>query len=376
MKKTILLLSVLILFSECKSYNDFMKIKKSYNINIADTLQDLRYLYGNINNSNVKLFFDTGATKTVLYNLKNIGGESVLNKNNSSKVTARGASHKVVITKYITNSIRFNTFSSVFQPIFIAENLIKNNCINVPTSDGIFGFDAFSSSEEPLLIDYQKGLISFTNQLEIKNEYLLIESSFDYNSISIYCYVNNQKEKFLFDTGADASILVKKTPEQAISVAEIQTLISTFSESAFLETASFQFFQKDKINIGGILIENPLISKVSNINRNIIGFNFIKNYSWIIDFKNEKLYAKKIKDFDFQSLKENLKKPQLKAISFDNKLLIGYKSTLVTKYKIGDQLTSINDQKVTPENICEMQDLLNKTGDWSVLKLETTSFKN
>ena len=258
----------------------------------------------------------------------------------------------------------------------IAENLVKNNCNNTVACDGIFGLDAFSSSEEPLLIDYQKGLISFINQLEIKNEYLLIESDFDYNSISIYCYINNQKEKFLFDSGADASILVKKTPEKAISVAKIQTLISTFSKSAFFETASMHFFQKDKINVGGITIEKPLITNISTINRNILGFNFIKNYNWIIDFKNEKLYTKKIKDFDFQSLKESLEKSQLKAVSFDDKLLIGYKNILVVKYNIGDEITSINNQKVTSENICAMQDLLNKTEDWSTLKLEIIPFKN
>ncbi len=376
MKKTIFLLSFLILFSACKSYNDFIKIRKYYYINKTDTLQDLRYLNGNINNNNVKLLFDTGATKTVLYNIKTIGGKSVLNKNNNSKIAAKGATYKADITKYITDSIRFKIFNSIFQPVLIAENLIQNNCNNAVTIDGIFGIDALSNSEQPLLIDYQKGLLSFANPLEIKNEYLLIESSFDYNSISIYCYVNNQKEKFLFDTGADASILVKKTPEHAITVAEIQTLISTFSKSAFMEPVSIQFFQKDKINIGGITIEKPLLTKISNINRNIIGFNFIKNYNWLIDFKNEKLYAKIIKDFDFQLIKENLKKNQLKSISFDNKLIIGYKSTLITKYKIGDQLTSINDQKVSPENICQMQDLLNNTEDWSTLKLEIIPVKN
>ena len=41
-----------------------------------------------------------------------------------------------------------------------------------------------------------------------------------------------------------------------------------------------------------------------------------------------------------------------------------------SKHQLGDQIISVNGQKVTTENQCELQDLLNKTDDWNSLQLE------
>lgn len=54
----------------------------------------------------------------------------------------------------------------------------------------------------------------------------------------------------------------------------------------------------------------------------------------------------------------------------NNKILITFCIENESKYKMGDQITSLNNQKITPENICEMQEFLNKTQDWSTLNLE------
>jgi len=41
-----------------------------------------------------------------------------------------------------------------------------------------------------------------------------------------------------------------------------------------------------------------------------------------------------------------------------------------SKFNVGDQITAINNTKVTPENISEIQNLLRKTEDWNTLNIE------
>ena len=54
----------------------------------------------------------------------------------------------------------------------------------------------------------------------------------------------------------------------------------------------------------------------------------------------------------------------------NNQLKIITKLKSETKYNINDQIIAVNYQKVTPQNICEMQSLLNETNDWNTLQIE------
>jgi hypothetical protein len=61
----------------------------------------------------------------------------------------------------------------------------------------------------------------------------------------------------------------------------------------------------------------------------------------------------------------------LKSGVVNDKLIIVFKNLAYSlKQNLGDQITSVNNIKVSSENICEMQNLLNETKDWSNLKLE------
>ena len=57
----------------------------------------------------------------------------------------------------------------------------------------------------------------------------------------------------------------------------------------------------------------------------------------------------------------------------DGKLEVIVKEKSQTKFNLGDEIVSVNGQKVTTENQCELQDLLNKTEDWSSLQIEVLS---
>ena len=51
----------------------------------------------------------------------------------------------------------------------------------------------------------------------------------------------------------------------------------------------------------------------------------------------------------------------------DENLFISAKQKLLEQYNIGDQIIEVSNEKISSDNICEMQELLNKTQDWSEL---------
>ncbi|MET0759202.1 MAG: hypothetical protein ABWZ56_02195, partial [Flavobacterium sp.] len=127
-----------------------------------------------------------------------------------------------------------------------------------------------------------------------------------------------------------------------------------------------------KINIEiGNNSENKIIAKSNRyIKRNLIGVGFMKNYNWVIDFKKGKVYYKKIK--------ENHLEITTNKVRINNDKIIYSQSNNIKQLSIGlgDEITSINNQKVTTANLCEMQELLNKTEDWTTLQLETIPAKS
>src|SRR5690606_14219392 len=104
-----------------------------------------------------------------------------------------------------------------------------------------------------------------------------------------------------------------------------------------------------------------------NLNVYNVGIGFIQSFDWIIDFKNKEIYYRK----NNTELSSHIPQISVGSLAMNGKLKIillggNYKD----KYHLGDIITHVNHQKVTPENICEMQKLLNETKDWSTLHIE------
>lgn len=367
MEKKILFLLIAVAVIGCKSYSDFTKIEKKYTINSSDKFFDGRIINGAINGKNVSLLFDTGATKSVLFSYDLLGRES-FNENSRGNVFVKGPSGKQLLQKIITDSLCFNSFRSLYQPILVIDAPNKNSCDVASNHDGLLGLDAFSDSNDCLFIDNQKSELKLITG--VKDDYQEVESVFSGKLIYLKCEINNRKELFLFDTGADFSVLIAKESDLSKSVESVETLVSTINENKIPQKSKTIFYKLNKISIGGIKFEDCIVANVSTIHRNIIGFNFIKNYNWIIDFKNEKLYAKKLVVSKTEGAIEGLQKISPKAVAIDNKLTIVMKKLSDKNVEVGSQIISVNNEKITPENICRMQKLLNETNDWETLKIE------
>jgi hypothetical protein len=72
-----------------------------------------------------------------------------------------------------------------------------------------------------------------------------------------------------------------------------------------------------------------------------------------------------------------IKKGEKQEFTLDNKLLVGFVTNFYKgNLKLNNQIISVNNQKVTTENICEMQTLLNTTQNWDTLQLEVLPAKS
>jgi PDZ domain-containing secreted protein len=101
-----------------------------------------------------------------------------------------------------------------------------------------------------------------------------------------------------------------------------------------------------------------------------IGIDFIKAFDWLIDYNNNKIYVKRNQNsIESVFTRKVMYYAKVKA----EKLEIVVKEKSQTKFNLGDEIVSVNRQKVTAENQCELQDLLNRTEDWNSLQLEVIS---
>jgi hypothetical protein len=99
-----------------------------------------------------------------------------------------------------------------------------------------------------------------------------------------------------------------------------------------------------------------------------MGMKFIGKFNWLIDFKNKKIYIQKNKNL-FES-DANTDVNTYQVIILDEKLIIGFKNSKSIKYNLNDEIISVNNEKITLSNRCEMQKLLNTTLNWDEIEIE------
>jgi len=374
MKKYLFLLLVFVVIS-CKSYRQFLD-RQPYNvINEKDSLVDGRYIYGFINDNKAKFFFDTGATRSVIQNLDLIGGEDILNTDTSKKlVTINGADGKPFSLYQIkTKNFYTNTYKSNERYLVtFNQKQITNICVEKPSRnfDGILGLDAFVNSRTPVLLDYENSVVMTLEKSPDLNEYVGVDIEIKDNKILLNANINNVKTQLLFDTGSDAYIMLNQNPffDEPEDLAYETGIITANNVQSYPLN---KVYANQSISVGGILNDNNLISVVRSFNANGVGIQFIKNYNWIIDFKKKKVYAKKIKDFNSSSFIEKLTSVKYKVMATNGHLIIFHKKDPANKFKVGDEIVSVDGTIVSKANICEFQDLLNANNNWDKFKIET-----
>jgi predicted aspartyl protease len=377
MKKAVLILSLICLNSctflnlvanqEIKTKNDCTKMDFSNNLPIIEV---------EIDKKTKKFLFDTGATGTAILDSSII--DDFENKNFYSFGSIKDASGKKITNRLYKVSLYSNLFESENKMMSFV-NMPKSKCAKSKKSYvGIIGLSVFFENSLSLQMDFTNNDIcnissEQLNKLIQNEDYELIKSKTHSDKIFIFLKVEGKEYKFKLDTGFSGNIIMPYNKKLNFNNPNKRELAGSLYQTVSAQTFGKEVnYEKMPVSFGSHSFSSKLNVSTSIKSQNV-GIEFIKGFDWIIDVKNNKVYIKKNKN---NIVNEFSKKINFLAKIIDKELKIMVKEKSQREYNIGDIITHVNKIKITSDNICEMQDLLNKTEDWSSLNLEVTSTKN
>lgn len=322
-----------------------------------------------IDSKKSNFIFDTGATASCLVDSTIV--ENFGNKKFGLLTPAKGADGKKAKVKLMTFRVHSDLFDS--------ENKVLSY-INMPVSDcdkltrnysGIIGLDVFFDKDFSMQLDFTNNKVcNITNkQLQqnlIDNKYQLIKSECKQNQIFVYLKMEGKEMRFKLDTGYTGNIITPFSEGPSLmSKDKMELEGSLYKTVSSFTTGKEILYEKIPVVFAG---ENLLVktSISSSIKSQIIGISFIKCYDWLIDYNHNKVYVKRNQN-PIESKFNRRVMYYAKVESNQLKVIVKEKSQ--TKYHLGDKIVAVNNQKVTAENNCQLQDLLNTTEDWNTLQL-------
>lgn len=374
MNKIVSLFYILIFFS-CEGIKQLANEKVNTKIDCETIILNNKasLLNVKIDGFSSDFLFDTGATRSVLLDSTVVPNFS--NKKISSLGAAKGADKKKIVNRLLTvkfNSTLFESDSKVLSFIKMPSSI----CSQFKTSySGILGMDVFFENQSIMQLDFTNNKVCNINnqQLQehlIKFKYQLLKSKCKSSQIFVFLTIEGKEYKFKLDTGYNGNIIMPYDDKlNFINENKIELEGSLYQTISSHTKGEELMYEKMPIVFAGQSMQAKV--NVSNtIKAQNIGIEFIKCFDWLIDYNHNKVYVKRNQN----EIESNFKrKVSYYAKVKAKKLEVVIKEKSQTKFNLGDEIISVNGQKVTAENQCELQDLLNKTDDWNTLQLEVIS---
>lgn len=319
-----------------------------------------------VDNTPEHFLFDTGADGTVVFDttlIKNFSKKERINLFNVKDPNGQ------VATFYTPANIETEMYLYNNHLVTVLLGM-KNYCTDKYFYKGIIGSAFFKKNNaQNYFFDFDNLILKSSKDLINEKGFSEIKSKFFNNHFAIYLNVNGNEEPFLFDTGNLAYPLIigsnsKIKPSNYTEFLGSESVVV----SGKLESNS-RYSNDNEVLIGDFKMNVPICFLSKKMEKyNNMGLDFIKYFNWIVDYKNNKVYVKR--NNALNEKKDIIPKYNYLSMITNNQLKIISKLKSESRLNINDQIISVNSQKVTPENICEMQELLNSTNDWNSLQIE------
>ncbi|MEO5776513.1 MAG: hypothetical protein ABIQ27_06390 [Flavobacterium sp.] len=371
MKKQLIIIMLFVITVSCTTIKQISNQKIESRTDCSSyNLVDNKILYSAKIDGVEQIFhFDTGANMSVLT-------DSTITDLSQKKIgslgTARLSNDKKVKLKTVTAKLESELFYSE-NKVFAYIEAPKSRCTPNIGFKGILGIDVFFQNDNPLHLDFNNSKIcniSLSKKEELlKNGYAVVKSECESKQIFVYITVDTHEYKFKLDTGFFGSLVFPSSDKSNFSkYNSVSFEGSLFRTAANKTVGEDSIFENVPISISNLELSTNIIESSSLGDNYLMGYGFLKGFDWIIDYKNNKIYIKRNSNQFTTKISNDI----FNYVAFDqnDKLFVIAKQKKLTKYNLGDQIISVNEKQVTTENICEIQDLLNKTQNWDSLKLE------
>lgn len=383
----ILLITVLTLLASCKSLKDYTNQKVELKPNGIQkmNIDNNQYISKfNINGKEGDFLVDTGAMSSVITDTLFLKKFNLTKENFYTSVKMRGAGGMEIESDvFITDSVcstLFNSSKKIFKVIKVS-NIQNKKCSNkaeIKKTVGIVGFDFFKTAGSPILLDFENNSIKSLKDNYLTDGYTKLNAKISnfQRKIILTFNLDNKDIDFLFDTGNSGGFLLMSKEGKFDQNKILQKFSMIVGTANGFDVMTSEIYKDINIKLENSFESKCNVLVLEKLTTNTLGINFIKNFNWILDFNSGEIYIKKISEFS-NLLDSNTYNKDYIFANINSKLLVGFKKIIDknSKFNVGDEITAINKQKVTPENICEMQDLLNNTQDWNTLELNVIPAK-
>lgn len=202
-------------------------------------------------------------------------------------------------------------------------------------------------------------------------EFIPIKCKLYRDVLWVYPRINGVEYECIFDTGNGAAAFLLQDELRVDNPGEKDYVFEgSFGQAigGHTDKQIFVYASHENLNLAGCDKDTEVLY-VKSVSNNNMGLKAISKYDWIISTRggNLKMYARPhvadvIKPFEAPTYRVSTADGTLKIL---NRLIDGNE-----KFKVGDQIISVNGEKITEENICYYYDLLTENKDWSGLEIK------
>lgn len=201
-------------------------------------------------------------------------------------------------------------------------------------------------------------------------EFIPIKCKLYRDVLWVYPRINGVEYECIFDTGNGAAAFLLQDEQRVDSPGEKDYVFEgSFGQAigGHTDKQTFVYASHENLSLAGVDKDTEVLY-VKSVSNNNMGLKAISKYDWIISSRggNLKMYARPhatdvFKPFEAPAYRVSTADGTLKIL---NRLIDGNE-----KFKVGDQIISVNGEKITEENICHYYELLTESKDWSGLDI-------